>query len=127
MDYRQLLKANEGVDEEGRFIYLLPVDAVSVLRSVGNYEYEIMGEHIHSYAVDLKVVINRKINFNEIKDVYFQLLKFWTAKKIAEVYPQFENKLEYIYAQMQEEENKIAMLEVKGFNYLERGTAFSRK
>lgn len=127
IDYRTLLKANQEFDEEGRRIYLFPVDAVTIVRSVGNVEYEIIGEHIHSYDKELTLLINKKIDFNEIKDIYFSLLKLLLAKKIAEVYPQFTSKLEYIYAQILEEENKIAVAEVRGFNYLEKGTAFSRR
>lgn len=127
IDYRTLLKANQEFDEEGRRIYLFPVDAVTIVRSVGNVEYEIIGEHIHSYADDLKVVINRTINFNEIKDIYFSLLKLLLAKKIAEVYPQFTNKLEYVLAELAKEELKISIAEVKGFNYTEKNTAFSRQ
>ncbi|WP_407536550.1 hypothetical protein [Cetobacterium somerae] len=127
IDYRKLLRASKEYDEEGRRIFLFPIDAVTIVRSVGNVDYEIVGEHIHSYADDLTLIINRVINFNEIKDIYFTILKLLLAKKVAEVYPQYNNKIQYIMAEIQNEEEKIAITEVKGFNYLEKGTAFSRK
>lgn len=127
IEYRKLLRANVNSDLEGRIIYLFPVDAVSIVRSVNNSDYEIIGEHIHSYDEELELLINKKIDFNEINDYYFPLLKLLLAKKVAEVYPQFNNKIPYIMAEIQNEEGKIAIVEIKGFNYLEKGTAFSRR
>lgn len=127
LEYRKLLKAISKEDVEGRTIYLFPVDAVTIIRAVNNSEYEIIGEFIHSYDDDLTVLINKRINFNEIKDIYFSLLKLLLAKKIAEVYPQFTNKLEYVLAELAKEELKISIAEVKGFNYIEKNTAFSRQ
>lgn len=127
LEYRKLLKARKGLDCEGRCIYLFPIDAISVVRSVSNEEFEIMGEFIHSYSSDLTVVINKKTEFNEIRDIYFTLLKLLLAKKVAELYPQFNNKLEYIYSLIRDEEQKISIAEIRGFNYLTKDSAFSRR
>lgn len=127
LEYRELLRANKPNDIEGRYIYLIPIDAISILRTVDNSEYEIVGEFIHSYNDKLTVIINKKINFNEIRDIYFSLLKLLLAQRVAEVYPQFASKIEYIYAMIQKEEEEIARAEIRGFSYIEKNNAFSRQ
>lgn len=126
LDYRKLTLATENVDPEGRFIYNIPVDCYSIVRAVGNVPFEEIGERVHSYVEDLTVIINRKIPFLELKDIYFQIIKLKLCKKLAEVYPQFASKLEYIMGAIIEEELKLSILEsTKHLSYTEN-SAFGR-
>ncbi|MGL4252657.1 MAG: hypothetical protein ACRCR2_01175 [Fusobacteriaceae bacterium] len=126
LDYRKLTKKTTNLDPEGRFVYNIPVDCLTLVRAVNNEPFEEMGETIHSYSDTLTLVINRKIPFEEVKLTYFTFLKLMLCKKIAEVYPQFQDKLQYINQNIAAEELKLSIAEApKHLSYIDK-QAFGR-
>lgn len=126
LDYRTLNKTQNEVDEEGRFIYEIPEDTISIVRAKDGVDFEEVGETIRSYSDTLTVLINRKIRFEEYKELYFSLFKWKLCVKLCEAYAQYEKKTSYILQMLALEENKLSLIEFPKTNSYIKKDSFGR-